>query len=171
MIYANQMDYYKRLSMNAANPYVVIQTILPNSFDVGVKVGLVLAVVVALALVAAFVRRGREPSRDRLLMMATLSLTVMPYVLPEMHERYFFPASAMAFLLAVARPRAWPVVVLIQFADLCAYTQFLLLAPPIWLNVGIVIITCAIGLLIWMFAQKPDTAPKGGRVQALATRQ
>src|SRR2546430_17452850 len=88
--------------------------------------------------------------------MATLTLTIVPYVLPKMHERYFFPAGAMAFLLAVARPSTWPIVVLIQAANLCSYTLFLLGYSHLWLRGSAIFMTCALGLLIWLFFQKGD---------------
>jgi len=153
-IYLRQASEFKELSLNAPNPYLIIQRILPGSFAIGMRVGLVLAVIVALALVAMFVYHGRESSPERLVLLATLSLAVMPYVLPKMHDRYFFPASAMAFLLAVARPRAWPIVALIQTADLCAYTRFLLNSSLSWIHHGFVLMTFAIGLLIWLFFDK-----------------
>jgi len=153
-IYLRQASEFKELSLNAPNPYLIIQRILPGSFAIGMRVGLVLAVIVALALVAMFVRHGRESSPERLVLLATLSLAVMPYVLPKMHDRYFFPASAMAFLLALARPRTWPIVLLIQTADLCAYTRFLLNSSLSWIHHGFVLMTFAIGLLIWLFFDK-----------------
>jgi len=155
-VYARQITEYRQLSLNAPNPYVIVQYMLPISFDdVVVRVGLVIAAVVALVLVVAFVARGREPARETLLFMATLNLAVVPYVLPEMHERYFFPASVMAFLLAVARARTWPVVVLIQAADLLAYTRFLLNFRLLWVAIGVTLMTCAIAALIWLFLRVP----------------
>jgi Gpi18-like mannosyltransferase len=150
-IYFDQISLFKVLSLNAPNPYVFVQAFFLNSFQVGLRIGMVLATAVAVALVAAFIRYERRTSRERLLLMATLALAVMPYVLPEMHERYFFPASAMAFLLVVARPRTWPIVVLIQLADLCAYSRFLLGSSINWLATGAFFMTCAVAGLVWLF--------------------
>jgi Gpi18-like mannosyltransferase len=155
-IYTRQIGSYEQLSMNAPNPYVLIQTVFPDSFSIGEKVGLVVAALVALSLVVAFVTRRREPSREIFLLMATLNLAVMPYVLPEMHERYFFPASMMAFMLVIARPRAWPIVVLIEAADLLAYTRFLLGSELVWLDLAVFFMTCAIAALILLFLSEPD---------------
>ena len=52
-------------------------------------------------------------------------LLVMPFVLPKMHERYFFLANATAFALAVSRPGAWRVVVLLQLAAVLTYSTSL----------------------------------------------
>ena len=156
-IYFRQAGEYKLLSLNAPNPYLLIQRFLPGSYAVGVRAGLVVAVITALALVAIFVSRGRDFRPKSLVHMAALSLAVMPYVLPQMHERYFFPASAMAFLLAVVRPRTWPIVLMIQAADLCAYTRCLLNMSAFWVHRGFIVMTIAIGLLIWQFFDERDT--------------
>jgi Gpi18-like mannosyltransferase len=150
-IYKRQTGEFHQLSLNAPNLYSVIQKVLPNSFHALFRISLVLAIIVALILVGAFVRRGRRCSPEGLVLMATLSLAVMPYVLPEMHERYFFAAGAMAFLLSVMRPRTWPIALLIQSANLCAYSRFLLNASNYWLLCGVVLMTSAIGLLLWQF--------------------
>jgi Gpi18-like mannosyltransferase len=157
-IYVRQVNEYPGLSFAAANPYLVFQKFFPNSYELGLDVGLVLAVIVSLVLVTLFVHRGRGRSPHSLLLMATLTLTIMPYVLPKMHERYFFPAGAMAFLLAVVRPSSWPIVVLIQAANLCSYTPFLLGYSYVLLRPGVILMTCALGLLIWLFLQRADAS-------------
>jgi Gpi18-like mannosyltransferase len=150
-IYVSQTGNFHSLSLSAPNPYYVFQRIFPNLYELGLYIGLFLAVIVGLILVTLFVRRGGGRSPRSLLLMATLSLTIMPYVLPKMHERYFFPASAMAFLLAIVRLSTWPIMVLIQAANLCSYTIFLLGYPDLWLRASAIFMTCALGLLIWLF--------------------
>jgi Gpi18-like mannosyltransferase len=153
-IYVRGASFNRLLSLAAPNPYFVLQSIFPNSYELGLYIGLVIAVIVSLILVTLFVRRGGGRSPHCLLLMATLTLTIIPYVLPKMHERYFFPASAMAFLLAVVSPSTWPIVVLIQTANLCSYTLFLLGHSHLWLRGSAIFMTCALGLLIWLFFQK-----------------
>jgi len=59
-------------------------------------------------------------------------------------------------LLAVARPSTWPIVMLIQAANLCSYTLFLLGYSHLWLRGSAIFMTCALGSLIWLFVQKDD---------------
>jgi Gpi18-like mannosyltransferase len=170
-IYLNQAKWGESMSVNAPNPYFVLDRLFPDSYRFGIYIGFVLAAIVCLVLVTSFVRRGRSQSPHSLLLMATLTLTVTPYVLPKMHERYFFPAGAMAFLLAVVRPSSWPIVVLIQAANLCAYTRFAQGFPRfshLWFRWGAIFMTCALGLLIWLFFQRPAVgaswSPRGQKV-------
>ena len=167
-IYLNQAKWDESMSVNAPNPYFVFDRLFPDSYRFGIYIGLVIAVIVSLGLVTSFVRRGRSRSQDSLLLMATLTLTIMPYVLPKMHERYFFAAGAMAFLLAVVRPSSWPIVVLIQAANLCAYTRFSQGFSHLWFRWGAIFMTCALGMLIWLFLQRSAVgaswSPRGQKV-------
>lgn len=153
-IYARQVAENQQLSLNAPTLGWVIQTIRPGSFQTLFHPALVLAVIVSLAMVGAFVSRGSGVSPKALVLMATLTLVVVPYVLPKMHKRYFFAAGAMAFVLAVASPRTWPIVALIQAANLCAYTRYLMHWSLHWIHYGVVLMTLAIGLLFWQFASE-----------------
>ena len=56
-----------------------------------------------------------------------LSLLVEPFVLPKMHERYFFFGDTILLLLAAACPRLWALpAALLQVAAIMAYTPYLL---------------------------------------------
>jgi Gpi18-like mannosyltransferase len=85
-IYVGQATHNRLLSLGAPNLYFVIQKIFPNSYEIGVYMGLVITVIVSLVLVTLFVRLGRARSPYGLLLMATLTLTIVPYILPKMHE-------------------------------------------------------------------------------------
>ncbi len=125
-IYLGQFDYYQFLSMNAPNPWMLVDLLLPGHYALGTRLGLGLAALGGVGLVAAFLRLGRNPAPATLLLMLASSLTLLPWLLPKMHERYFFPAACFGFLLAVARPAMWPVAVLLQVANLITYRAFLL---------------------------------------------
>ena len=158
-LYFNQFGYYRQLSMNAPNLYWLIDRYLPGHYEMGVRIGLVVATAVGLALTAAFVRRGPTRALDELLLMATVSLAAMPFALPKMHERYFFAAGVMAFMLAVVRPAAWPVVMLLQAASLAAYSRFLLEASNAWVALGVVLMTGAMAWLAVLFAAGRRSGP------------
>ena len=167
-IYLNQARFDENMSINAPNPYFLFDRLFPDPYRFEIYIGLVIAVIASLVLVTSFVCRGRDRSPDSLLLMATLTLTITPYVFPKMHERYFFPAGAMAFLLAVVRPNSWPIVVLIQAANLCAYTRFSQGFSHLWFRWGVTFMTCALGMLIWLFLQRPAVgaswSPRGQKV-------
>ena len=88
-------------------------------------VGLGIAAAVALALAVWLVaRRRRLAPGEMLLVAATLSL-VVPLLLPEMHERYFFLGEVLAVLAAFVDRRFLAVAALMQVATLSTYWTYL----------------------------------------------
>ena len=88
-------------------------------------VGLGLAAAVGLAVAVWLVaRRRRLTSPEALLVVATLAL-VVPVLLPEMHERYFYLAEVLALVAAFVDRRFLGVAALLQVATLSTYWTYL----------------------------------------------
>ncbi|SER12675.1 Protein of unknown function [Microlunatus flavus] len=88
-------------------------------------VGLAVAAAVALAFAVWLVaRRRRLAPAEMLLVAATLSL-VVPLLLPEMHERYFFLGEVMAVVAVFVDRRFLVVAGLMQVATLSTYWTYL----------------------------------------------
>ena len=88
-------------------------------------VGLGVAAAVALAFaVWLLARRRRLAPQEMLLVAATLSL-VVPLLLPEMHERYFFLGEVLAVVAVFVDRRFLVVAALIQIATLSTYWTYL----------------------------------------------
>jgi Gpi18-like mannosyltransferase len=64
--------------------------------------------------------------RAGILPAATLFAIMVPFLLPGMHERYFFLADVLTVALALGRPRLWYIPVLVQAASLISYAPYLL---------------------------------------------
>lgn len=89
---------------------------------------LVATAVIVLGLIAVVVRRKVELSATEVLLAATTSALLLPFMLPKMHCRYFLLADVLAVIAAFWLPRKlWPVPVLVQFASLFSYLPYLLL--------------------------------------------
>ena len=87
--------------------------------------GLGIAAAVAVAFAAwLLARRRRLAPTEMLLVAATLSL-VVPLLLPEMHERYFYLGEVLAVLAAFVDRRFLVVAVLMQIATLSTYWSYL----------------------------------------------
>ncbi len=158
-IYLQQFDYYQFLSMNAPNPWMLVDLLLPGHYALGTRLGLGLAAVGGLGLVWACLRCGRHPAPATLLLMLTASLALLPFLLPKMHERYFFPAACFGYLLAVARPALWPVAVLLQLANVITYRAFLLgRYEANWASV--LPMTLAVALLLRALWREPRRVPE-----------
>ena len=160
MIYVDQAGKYRHLTMNAPNLYQWI----PNAYYDFYPVGIAFAAMVVLG-IAYFVSKSRvKITADRLVFMATFSVLVMPYFLPKMHERYFFPADIISIILAFYCPRYWYVPVVIGSVSFLVYQPVLfdrfILYP--WLPVALLLLIAVLGRqFLLTFSGKPPQ--HGGR--------
>lgn len=104
-IYAKESTEYTSLSVSAQSLFAFIQ---PLYLPLGIQTvlfwcSLALATCIALAL-AVLVARSALSSPERMLLLALLSVSLLPFVLPRMHERYFYLADIFATLYALYRP-------------------------------------------------------------------
>lgn len=72
----------------------------------------------------AFARR-RHLTDASMLGLAVMLAVGIPYLLPHMHERYFFTADILTLALAVAAPQYMLLPALTQFASLLGYHAYL----------------------------------------------
>ena len=107
--------------MNFLNLYVWI----PESYYDWWPLGMVFAACVVL-LVAVLIYRSHAPITAELtIFLATYSVIVVPYMLPKMHDRYYFPADVIAIVLAFYLPRYWYVPVVIGAVSVFLYIRHL----------------------------------------------
>jgi hypothetical protein len=97
----------------------------------------------------------------------TLWLAVEPFILPKMHERYFFPADVFSFVLAVWRPGRWWVAALFQAGSAMAYATVLTMSAG-WASalhlvltmrvsyaavIPVTVAVISVGVLTWRIAK------------------
>jgi Gpi18-like mannosyltransferase len=129
-LYANQRILpFPSLKLGATNLY---QWLTDEQFDLFFRAGLVVAAVAAATLVFVLYRRHPAGLSDEATIQAALvSLVLMPYLLPAMHERYFFAADVLALAYAVWFCRGWIVALLVQTASFFTYLPYLFEKEPI----------------------------------------
>jgi len=114
-----------------------IFSILENADDAGwwSKLAILWAFLFVLAvLLVLFLRRRRADDRA-LLVAAVLFAAAVPFLLPHMHDRYFFCADVLSVVLAVTVPDLFPAAALVQFGSLLGYHAYLkgrFLMPMRW---------------------------------------
>lgn len=122
LIYFGQFQSNPYLTLNAPNVYQWF----PNGiYDILYPAGLVGALSLVFVLCLLVYTSNTEITPDIIVALATISLLLMPYVLPKMHERYFFPADVMSIVLAFYCPRYFYVPVVIGMVSLFSYFPFL----------------------------------------------
>jgi Gpi18-like mannosyltransferase len=117
-IYFGQSTNFTSLSMNAANPYVFVA---PEFYPFGVVIGLGLAAVAGLVFAARVARAPAPLAPDTLLLAAAFSFMLMPFLLPKMHERFFYAFEIVVLVLAVARPAMAGVALAAQLTAFLSY--------------------------------------------------
>ncbi|MFC0539905.1 glycosyltransferase 87 family protein [Kutzneria chonburiensis] len=124
-VYVSQTGTFDLLTLNAPNVYQYLGTSVTSS---AIRItGILVTGFLVLALIVAVWWRRVEMSSTRIILAATVSVLLVPYFLPAMHERYFFLADALTVVAAFYLPRKlWALPVLEQFASFFAYLPFLL---------------------------------------------
>ena len=121
-IYVRQADAHPSLSMKFPNLYVWIPDIYYDWWPLGVAFA---ACVVLLLVAVVFYKSAAQITAELTVFLATYSVLVVPYLLPKMHDRYYFPADVIAIVLAFYLPRYWYVPVVIGAVSFLTYLHYL----------------------------------------------
>ncbi|MDZ7959379.1 MAG: hypothetical protein RMY34_16090 [Aulosira sp. DedQUE10] len=144
LIYFNQANKYKEIAKGSPNLY---QWIPNNFYNIVVPIGLILTVA-AICLLAYLVYKSRlEITQDRLIYLATISVLFMPYILPKMHERYFYPADILSIIFAFYFPQYRWVAIVVQMSSLFGY-----LGTPIFIQ----LFSVPLGFTLWFIVKNCD---------------
>jgi len=100
--------------------------------------------------VLAWVRRG-PLSTAQIVVLATTLVLAVPFLLPQMHERYFFLADVLTIVMAVYVRHFWPVAVVVSMCSLLCYAPFLWNATPLALPFVAFGEFLAVIATIWVF--------------------
>jgi len=133
---------FDSLTMNAPSLFALIPVSKSNT--------LALAGMATTACVCGWIiwKASRKQSlwgRKQTILCAVLAAMCIPYFLPRMHERYFYPAALLSILLVFYVPRFRMITLVLQCTSLLSYLHFLRgyelipLAVPAVVN-GIVVI-------------------------------
>lgn len=153
-IYLGQVDTFKSLSMKAPNLYLF----MPDDLYIPIMyIGITTTIVVTLLWAAGYAIKIKEFNSEIMLICATVSVSMIPFLLPKMHERYFYLMDVFTLLLAFYIPRMWFPVIGAQIVSGLTYYVFIFISsqqtPP---SIGAVFLICAafintflIGYLFW----------------------
>jgi len=120
---------------------------LSLGYSGSVLAGYAAAAVAAVAFVLYYLRR--ELDRDVLLRAALLGSLLFPFLLPRMHERYFFLADVLALILVCRRqdPQSLAIFAAVQIGSLLSILGYLW-PSPLANEVGSVVMAGALLALI-----------------------
>jgi Gpi18-like mannosyltransferase len=122
LIYVNQANMVEKLSANAPNlyylfPYDVYERVLPF--------GLVTAIVLIPLWIFSSAKNAKLFDAQKLVFYAFISTALTPFLLPKMHDRYFYPADVFSIALAFHDPRFWFLPIIYQVVSTASISVFL----------------------------------------------
>jgi Gpi18-like mannosyltransferase len=165
-IYLRQTTLFSQLSVNAPNLYIFV----PNEYyEPGLVIGLVVAFCALAGWIVFTAADKRELTPERMVLLALISVSLTPFVLPRMHERYFYPADALSLIVAFFNPDLWIIPFAFQLSSGLASAVYLKGKSPEPVMYGAIINTVIlIILIVYQFSRqiKPvNTALEQGVVE------
>jgi Gpi18-like mannosyltransferase len=126
-IYSDQAGSGKGFTHNAPNLYVFVPKV---GFDRWIGPVVLLALAIAIAWVVLSWRKSRTADKGEVMLLALVSVELVPFFLPNMHDRYFYLADTLSIVLAFMMPDMWFVAVLFQLVSGLSYSIYLYSASP-----------------------------------------
>jgi Gpi18-like mannosyltransferase len=129
-VYVYQTQQYQLLAMTAATVY----TWMP---DMGLTqkyftfTGVVFTAALSFLFAILIYKSQAKLTNPFLLKLALVSVLFVPFFLPKMHDRYFFPADVISIIFAFYFPEFFYVPVVIILSSFFAYQSTLFLVIPI----------------------------------------
>jgi Gpi18-like mannosyltransferase len=129
-VYIFQAGQYQLLQMSAPTAYAWMPDygLTQRFFTPG---GVVFTAALGFAL-SIMVYRTKAPITDDLLLrLSLLCFLLVPFFLPKMHDRYFYPADVLAIIFAFYYPRYFFVPVVVILSSYFAYQPTLFEVEPV----------------------------------------
>ena len=134
------------LNYNSPSVFALIRDVADT--DAAAKAGIVGAFAYMLAVLGVcFI--GRRRLGDQAVFAAAVLLAVgIPFLLPHMHDRYFYAADILTLALAFAFPVYFPTALLTEFASLLGYHAYLKMRYllPMRYGAAALLIVLAVGI-------------------------
>lgn len=145
------------LNYNSPSLFALIRS---ENKELWSKLGVVLAFAFT-AGVLAWLFALRRSLTDRTLLAATVLFAIgIPFLLPHMHDRYFFPADIFTLVFAVGLPQYFLVPILTQFASLLGYHAYLKSRYLMPMSRGSVSLIAAMILVMFFIASNTYNNPQ-----------
>jgi Gpi18-like mannosyltransferase len=164
MIYPGQAAGDRDLTLNAPSLYQW----LPNAPGL-LGPGIILAALLAGLLCLVSWRSAVPLDGDVIIRLSLVSVLLLPFTLPHMHERYFFVADVISLIYAFYWPRRFFVPLIVGGASLFSYLPYLFEEEPINLQyltflMGVALLVATIDLLKSLYPNllgQPRPEPPG----------
>lgn len=123
MLYADQAGTVgDALNYNSPSLTAFIRNPANSGRTSGILIAAAFAAMLLLLIIGICVRRNLTPGG--MLTYTALMVLVIPFLLPHMHDRYFYCADILTTVIAVLLPLTFPAAILTQFGSIICYAAF-----------------------------------------------
>ncbi|MDD6023447.1 MAG: hypothetical protein PUC06_04285 [Oscillospiraceae bacterium] len=127
-IYIDQTKAYPYLSLNAPSFWSLINN---SYYSLLGSAPTLLAIVMTLLLLFWYARKYQSLTPKLMLELSLILSLMIPWLLPKMHERYFYLAEVLSIVYAAAFPQRIPVSLILLFGGFLIYSAYLFGGVPI----------------------------------------
>jgi len=145
-IYFSQAGEYNKLTSHAPNLYAWFP-IGKEIFQIFLPVGIAFAIIIILIFILILTKSYAKLSQGHFVEIAFLSVLIVPFVLPKMHQRYFFPADIFSIAFGFYFPTYFYVPIILNLTSFFSYQYFLFGVEP-YRNSDLAMVTLAIILIV-----------------------
>lgn len=154
-LYASQADTVgEGLNYNSPSVYAFFEYD-PNVTDIAAasRVGIIAAFVFMIVILVVCVVKRRRLTNDVIIAVSLLFAVGIPFLLPHMHDRYFFAADVLTVVVAYAYVKYAAAVPLMQFASMLGYYAYVKRHYLLLMNHGARALIVVLMLCIVLFVQ------------------
>lgn len=153
-VYLKQGSTFNSLSMNASSIWAVASDLNYES-EIATYVGIILAAVFVLAFMTVVLKSGEIESKQ-VFDIAFILMLAIPFLLPRMHERYFYCTDLFSIIYATVNLKKLPVCFLMISASFYTYMRYFAqtLFKPFPLTLATILLAVAIVIVIVDYTEK-----------------
>ena len=148
------------LNYNSSSMFAFFPNESAMNIELWSNLGVILAFSFMLAVLLWLFIKRKELTREIILAAAVLLSLGIPFILPHMHDRYFFVADVLSLAFAMVFPKLFPVPILVQFGSLLGYHAYLKLRYLMPMRNGAVAMMMALVILITFIICSFPVKPK-----------
>ncbi len=145
------------LNYNSPSVFAIITDV--KDTELAAKIAIVCAFGYMLALLLIALIKRRSLSNTALMIFAALFAVGIPFILPHMHDRYFFAADILTLLLAFILPITAPLAILTEFASLLGYHAYLKMRYLLLMDRGacaLILVLCCLFVALFESLRKKN---------------
>ena len=123
-IYIHQTDKFPKWSSTTPTIYLPLQGLLPLTNRLTLATVVLAAIILSVWIFFTW-KKFKQIGPSAMVLTGLISVGLVPFILPRMHQRYFYPQDLLALVAAFFWPELWFVPIFSQIISVLSYGPFL----------------------------------------------